>query len=237
MAKRLKSSKRCYNCGCEFTDDNEETVEHIPMKALYTGYSPEYKINRVTVPGCNKCNSEYAKIDQELRDFIGITNDKDDAQLEITTKAVRNITRVNDFWKRLMPSNGELGVEFNLDVLAKIHKKHFKGLFYNKYKTPLSKDYEIRIIADGDEKDSKLVEWVNVFHEQLEIANIPWAVSGHKDIFQYRFVTLRCDEYGVYRIIDDAPNGSDWIICEMLYHKERYAMCLVAKTEFLPPKR
>ena len=232
MAEQIKSSKRCYNCGCVFTDDNKETVEHIPMQALYAGYSPEYKINRITVPGCYKCNHEYAKIDQELRDFIGITNDNDEAQLELTAKAVRNITRVKDFWKRLIPSDGGLGIEFNLDSLAEIHKKHFKGLFYNKYKSPLSKDYEIQVIADGDEKDSKLLYWVKVFHEQFEIANIPWAVSGHQDIFQYRLSTLRCDNEGVYRIVDDIPNGSDWIICEMLYHKERYAMCLAAKQNF-----
>ena len=89
MAEQIKSSKRCYNCGCEFTDDNKETVEHIPMQALYAGYSPEYKINRITVPGCYKCNHEYAKIDQELRDFIGITNDNDEAQLELTAKSCK----------------------------------------------------------------------------------------------------------------------------------------------------
>ena len=49
MAEQMKSLKRCYNCGCEFTDDNKETVEHIPMQALYAGYSPEYKVNRITV--------------------------------------------------------------------------------------------------------------------------------------------------------------------------------------------
>ena len=110
MAEQMKSLKRCYNCGCEFTDDNKETVEHVPMQALYAGYSPEYKVNRITVSGCYKCNHEYAKIDQELRDFIGITNDNDEAQLELTAKAVRNITRVKDFWKRLTPLAGELGV-------------------------------------------------------------------------------------------------------------------------------
>lgn len=236
MAVQIKSLKRCYNCGCEFTDDNKETVEHIPMKALYAGYSPEYKINRITVPGCYKCNHEYAKNDQELRDFIGITNDSNEAQAELTAKAVRNITRVNDFWKRLTSLNGELGIEFNLDILAEIHKKHFKGLFYDKYKFPLSNDYEIQVIADGDEKDYKLLEWVNLFHEQLEIANIPWAVSGHRDIFQYRLSTLRCDKEDVYRIVDDIPNGSDCVICEMIYHKERYAMIIATKTKYLPQK-
>ena len=237
MAEQMKSLKRCYNCGCEFTDDNKETVEHIPMQALYAGYSPEYKVNRITVSGCYKCNHEYAKIDQELRDFIGITNDNDEAQLELTAKAVRNITRVKDFWKRLTPLAGELGVEFNLDILAEIHRKHSKGLFYNKYKIPLSNDYKIQVIADGDEKDSKLVEWANVFHEQLDMANIPWSVSGHQDIFQYRLATLRCDGDDIYKVVDDVPNGSDWIICEMIYHKERYAICLAAKTKFLSPKQ
>lgn len=236
MAERIKSLKRCYNCGCEFTDDNKKTVEHIPMQALYAGYSSDYKNNRITVPGCYKCNHEYAKIDHELRDFIGITNNDNDAQLELTDKAVRNITRVKDFWKRLSPLDGGLGVEFNLDSLAEIHKKHFKGLFYHKYKIPLSKEYEIRVIADGDENDTKLIEYVNIFHEQLEVGNITWSVSGHQDIFQYRLSTLRCDCSDMYKVIDDVPNGSDWIICEMIYHKERYAMCLAAKTKFLPSK-
>lgn len=236
MVKQMKSSKKCYNCGCEFTDDNRETVEHIPMQALYAGYSPEYKINRVTVPGCYKCNHEYAKIDQELRDFIGITNDDNDAQLELTAKAVRNITRVKDFWKRLSPLDAGLGIEFNLDSLAEIHKKHFKGLFYHKYKMPLSKEYEIRVIADGDESDTKLVEYVNIFHEQLEIVNVPWSVSGHHDIFQYRIATFRCGDDNRYRISEGIPNDLDVIICEMIYHKERYAMCLAIKTDFLSPK-
>ena len=150
-------------------------------------------------------------------------------------RQVRNITRVKGFWKRLTPLAGELGVEFDLDILAEIHRKHFKGLFYNKYKIPLSNDYEIQVIADGDEKDSKLVECVNAFHDQLDDENVPWSVSGHQDIFQYRLATLRCDG-GDIKVVDDIPNGSGWIICEMLYHKERYAMCLAAKTEFLPPK-
>lgn len=236
MSAQKKSLKRCYNCGREFTDDNKETVEHIPMQALYAGYSSEYKNNRITVPGCYTCNHEYAKIDQELRDFIGIINNDNDSQLELTAKAVRNITRVKDFWKRLSLLDGGLEVEFNLDSLAKIHKKHFKGLFYHKYRIPLSKEYEIRVIADGDEHDSKLVEYVNIFHQQLGVEPVPWLASGHKDIFQYRLATLRCDGGDIYKVVDDVPNGSDWIICEMIYHKERYAMCLAAKTKFLPPK-
>ena len=28
MAEQMKSLKRCYNCGREFTDDNKETVEN-----------------------------------------------------------------------------------------------------------------------------------------------------------------------------------------------------------------
>ena len=58
-----------------------------------------------------------------------------------------------------------------------------------------------------------------------------------QDIFQYRLATLRCDGDDIYKVVDDVPNGSDWIICEMIYHKERYAICLAAKTKFLSPKQ
>lgn len=234
MVEQRKLFKRCYNCGCEFTDENKETVEHIPMKALYTGYSGIYKINRITVPACFSCNNRYAKTDPELRNLIGVLNEDNKAQSEITAKAARGITREKDFMKRLDFSSGELTIEFDRNVLEEIHQKHFKGLFYNRHRIPLPKSFEIKIITAGDEQDKVLMALGKMFHEQLEKANITWTVSGHQDIFQYRLSTLRCDVSEVYRIVNDIPDGSDFIVCEMIYHKKIDAICLAMKSEFIP---
>lgn len=52
--------KQCFNCGNFFTKE-EITKEHIPAKALYAGYDNEYKLNRITVPSCYKCNQSFSE--------------------------------------------------------------------------------------------------------------------------------------------------------------------------------
>ena len=93
--------KNCYNCGQPvsrksktlFSDDLTVTLknipEHIPAECLFDGFSDEFKINRITVPVCRKCNSDYAKIDAVIRDYIGITNEDTQELNAITDTTVR----------------------------------------------------------------------------------------------------------------------------------------------------
>lgn len=82
----------CYNCRIPLLPaDNKR--EHIPAQNLYEGYSPEYKKNRIVVPCCFTCNNRFSKIDQEIRDFIGIGKETMGSDDIITQKAVRSIMR------------------------------------------------------------------------------------------------------------------------------------------------
>ena len=67
-------AKICYNCGIELNKENL-SVEHVPAKNLYDDLDDTFKINRITVPACKRCNGIYSKIDQEIRDVLAIKND------------------------------------------------------------------------------------------------------------------------------------------------------------------
>jgi hypothetical protein len=78
---------KCCDCGIHL-NKTEKTAEHIPAKNLYSTYPEEYKQNLLTVPACKSLNNRYSKIDQVIRDAIGIMNENDANQLSLTKKAV-----------------------------------------------------------------------------------------------------------------------------------------------------
>lgn len=80
----------CYNCGNEFPEENI-TREHIPAQNLFVGYGNEYKVNRLVVPACFDCNNQYSQIDQEIRDAIGIMNNHNDDQIELTRNRLNQL--------------------------------------------------------------------------------------------------------------------------------------------------
>ena len=72
-------------------EKSNRTKEHIPAKAFFVGYPIDYKNQRKTVPACRTCNEEYAKIDDELRDVIGILNNGEKHKSELTQKSVKKL--------------------------------------------------------------------------------------------------------------------------------------------------
>lgn len=59
----------CYNCGIEL-EDKDVTREHIPARNLFEGYDEKYKVNRLTVPACLKCNGQYSPTDEEFSSYV-----------------------------------------------------------------------------------------------------------------------------------------------------------------------
>jgi len=221
---------RCYNCGIQLTKDTK-TREHIPAQNTFVGYSPEYKKNRITVPACHTCNNEYSKIDQEIRDAIGVINEDNEKQKEITRKAAKSITRNRNWTDRINFRNGQVAsVSFSYNKFKKLHIKNFKGLFYHKYGFPIPENYEIAIIAEGDEGDKKLMgiaqNWYNYVAEGDN-----WNASGHKDIFQFKIKYMTCDENDT---IIDGGDIKDAIafVGVLVYHKTLCPVIFAAKEDF-----
>src|SRR5690554_1565382 len=181
--------KYCYNCGIELNKENR-TKEHIPAQNTFIGYPPEYKLNRLTVPACFDCNNEYSKIDKEIRDAIGILNEDDSKQAEMTKKAVEAIMRDKNWPDRVEMKDGKVvSVSFDYNTFKKLHIKNFKGLFYSKYKHSIPDDYNIEIIAEGDFEDVKLNSIAQFLTDYISEGG-DFQICGHKDIFQYKLKTL-----------------------------------------------
>lgn len=224
--------KLCYNCGIELTKENR-TKEHIPAQNTFIGYPPEYKLNRLTVPACFDCNNQYSKIDKEIRDAIGVMNQDDTKQAELTRKAVESIMGDKDWTSRVDFKDGKVeSVSFSYDTFKQLHIKNFKGVFYDKYGIPIPEGYKIEIIAEGDFEDVKLDKIAQLLGGFVAEGE-DFRVSGHPDIFQYKLKTLTPMHDS--ELINDSPNLENalGVVGVLIYHKNIEAVIIAAKKDYL----
>lgn len=226
------SSMKCYNCQIELTPDTNH-IEHIPAKNLFSTYPDQYKKNLLTVPACYKCNIElYSKIDQEIRDAIGILNESDDLKKALTEKAVRSIMRKSNWKDRLffIEEGKSIKVTFDYENFKSLHIKNFKGLFYNKYGKPITSNYEISTISEGDEKNQKLQEYNEMFRNELE--KIDYEIVGHPKVFKYKIMSLTDNGNGLFVDNKDISKAIGFV-CTMEYHETIKPLVLALKTDFI----
>lgn len=181
VAKRgHQKSQLCYNCRNEI-ETKDITKEHIPARNLFEGYDEKYKVNRITVPACSKCNGKYSPTDEEFRNMIGVIAKRKENQ-KITEKAVKSILRKESGKQRLSISDlGKIsGVSFGQTPIEDFHKKNFKGLFYHQYGTVIPDNYELYVNIDEN-------DWSNVTLGMLGYLKdlFTWNHSGHPDILSY----------------------------------------------------
>lgn len=190
-----------------------ETTEHIPQKCLFNGYGSEYKINIITIPSCRECNTKYSKLENELHDLIGISNDDNDKQIELTKKGVKSIfNKVN--WKDRIYTDEQgnvQGVEFDYEKLAQNHIKNYKGIYYKEFNCIVPFDYNINV-ADRPMNNPALITIL----EFIE-SNAPWKHSGHEDIFRYKIVAFK--NLGGQIVKTQSLSGSIGVFGLLEYHK------------------
>lgn len=222
--------KYCYNCGVELNKTNW-TKEHIPAQCLFDGYDETYKLNRITVPGCKKCNDEYAKIDQEIRDVLAIKNDDVTQKSELTKKGIRSILSKANWKDRVfMDEHGKpTSFDFSYSDLRQIHIKNFKALFVKKYGVIVPEKFQIEIIADGDEN---LLKTAQVIHDYLTHDN-KWKVSGHKDIFKFilKDITIN-NEQTVFAESGDLSKATA-VAGLLVYHDDVGAVVVAGDKDFI----
>lgn len=226
----------CYNCGRKLSK-KEATKEHIPARALFTGYGNEFKVNRLTVPACLKCNNEYSKIDQELRNAIGVTNDDvdDESARELSRKAVKSILNQRNWKNRIfLDFGGKVeAVQFDYSKFKKAVIKDFKGIFHDEFGFALPSSWKVEIISQF-EKDGKLQKAASEIFQYLA-KGITWKQSGHEAIFKYKFKTMAPDENGVLYDSDDLDDA-DNLACVQFYHERMGFIVVASRRTFLNAK-
>jgi|SRR5690606_15722847 len=186
--------KKCYNCRIPLSEleKSNRTKEHIPAKAFFVGYPIKYKNQRKTVPACRICNEEYAKIDDELRDIIGILNNGETHKSELTKKSVRKIiSNKQTLNEKMHVEDDGIFFSFSVNILDQLHKKNFKGIYHIIKNEPISDEYKLDVYSDGH--DEKKLSLGFTFLENIEqLGN--WEKSGHSDIFRFKMAYFDFDK-------------------------------------------
>lgn len=223
--------KRCYDCGVELNSANR-TKEHIPARNLYAGYSEKHKENRLTVPACRDCNFQYSKIDHEVRDAIGIMNENNSDQKELTGKAIRSILRNSNWENRFSGKKGSLpSIQFQMDDFTRLHTKNFKGIFYNAFGIPLPKEFEIGVVSEGHEADKQAMRLAQFFYNYIAFGD-DWSHSGHEDVFRFKikaFCLLDDGQIGETNNMTSAIGVSS----VMIYHNKLCPVIFALKSDFI----
>lgn len=220
--------KQCYNCGVPLSELKkvERTKEHIPARTLFEGYPNDYLINRKTVPACFKCNQEYSRIDDQIRDLVGFTNESDAEKKELTAKTIRKLlSNKKDLNERISIEENSIYLNFNMTTIDKLHFKNFKGIYTIITKKPLSDEYSLDVYSLGhDETKLKLGE---KFLKEIEILE-NWNVSGHENVFRYKMVSIDIDSLQLHEI-NDSNSEPEVIICGMKYNSTVVALVVGMK--------
>jgi ribosomal small subunit protein bTHX len=211
--------------------DNGMTKDHVPQKCLFDEYPPEFKNQRFTVPSCHKCNFEFSQVEHELRDLIGIANEKDDKQKGITKSSVKSILDKPNSESILRKDSQGLvrGVEFDLDKLLLSHVKNFKGVFYKTFGKIFPDNFDIYVL--DNKQPNNFEELVIDFFNK----NCKWIHSGHPDIFKYKISIIKPDKGGLL-VKSDNINDSVGVICQLVYHK-RFTMTVFANKKGIVKKK
>jgi len=220
--------EKCYNCGIDIIDD-KISREHIPAKNIFRDIdnrdNKAYK-NNLIVPACFPCNQKYSKIDQELRDVLGVISN-DLTKEKVTEKAFRSIMRRKDWNTRVTKEskNSRGIVNFSREDLEKTIEKNTKGIFYHEFKTPMPKDFSGNVFLYEELNDELFKNVIN----SLKHANIE-GISGNANIFKYKLRIL--DEFG--KDVKDYNNNTQKmksIVSTQTYYNNFQTLFIATKKE------
>ena len=210
----------CYNCGNEI-DSSKSTKEHIPARSLFEGYDEAYKVNRITVDACLKCNGQYSPTDEEFRNMIGIIAKRKENN-KISEKSVRSILRKDKDNTRLHFEGFDKvsGVTFSKGSIEDFHKKNFKGLFKYQYNKVLLDNYGLWVNIDENDWSKPTLAMLG-FLEMFE-----WKCSGHVEIFKYKLQPFRLHIENPLKKDLIPESDESFYLCLMAYNEEHAALVL-----------
>jgi len=225
----MRPEERCYNCG-DVIIKKEITREHIPAKNLFEGYDVKYKVQRITVSSCLKCNHQYSPTDEDFRNMIG-TIAKRKENNEIANKAQRSLLRKDPARESFtLDSLGKVsGIRLNQITVEDYHKKNFKGLFLHQYGKVFD-DKKYAVYVNIDESDWSLPTLgILGYLKDLFVRK----VSGHEDILNYSIQPFHLGITNSEKN-DLVPNENENIYVGYFdYVKEHAALVIVVRKKYL----
>lgn len=215
-------NKYCYDCGESLEGLSKEEInrEHIPAECLFQGYEGQFTHDLITIRAKRSCNSSYAHIDDELRNFVAILTDGKDNQ-KMLIKTFKSIARKD--LARFKPDDKGLGVSFDYETILGLNEKNFKGIFYYEYGIPIQNEkFKIFNITETEDRDI-LKKYSGDLYARF-IKPLDWKVAGHEDVFRYKIIMLK-EESNDFKPTDNHEEMKV-AICAMHYYKTVFALSM-----------
>jgi len=220
MNKKLKNLYLCYNCGIDLIKIDEEDI---PARNLFVDSTKHGEI--IKVPSCRRCNLEFSKTDDELRDVLAWSNDSITENQKLTKKMGRSLFMNKKVgYKRLSATGGKLFMQFNVGRLYPSHFKNFKGIFVWETGNPLRQHFKFAVMDNFSVAgvSSEIEKFSRIF-EDVEVG-----VSGSKNIFEYRIAGFTKQ---LELVAFDASSKQYLYAAYLVYHQKIKAIVLASDNE------
>jgi hypothetical protein len=197
--KRNSKQKRCAYCGMT---DISLTKEHVIPRMLYPLSKANSRVQRLTIPACEKCNHGWSDDEAHFRNILMLSGEPNQVVTELfNSSVIRGLNekdgkrRVADLWKIMIPEQTETGERHRIypaldKRFLRILRKIVRGLYFYNFGTHIS-----------DEKVSVDILRFSIPPEIIEITPI---LHQEEDIFKYQ--VFEFDNF------DDIPMQSVWLI-------------------------
>lgn len=225
----MKKQQICYNCGNPI-DEKELTKEHVPAKNLFEGYDEKYKVNRITVAACLKCNGEYSPTDEDFRNMIGaIAKRKENNAIAEKTK--RSLLRKDPQKQTFSIDNiGKIsGITLNEITVEQYHKKNFKALFFDKYGRAIDEnEYDIFVNIDENDWSHATLGILGYLKDLFKRFK-----SGHEDILNYSLQPFRLGVTNPSQDDLQPDENENMFVGFFEYNKEHASLVIAVRKGYL----
>lgn len=214
--------ERCYFCGSVKT-----STEHVPPRCLFPEKKDsggiDYRKNLVTVPSCDKHNTQYSKDDEFLmvclagmigNNSVGYEHQKNKVDRALKRRsykllktALKNkkdiIIKSDNKFIHLIKSNPDI------DRLHSIFEKIGYGIYFDYFKTQFTgriKIFPAFFFSDKTNKNYNTFKQLIKDAADNDLADKP-TIGDNPDVFYYQFADV--DNFGVYGLRTRYYGGID----------------------------
>jgi hypothetical protein len=192
----MPNNKLCSYCGKRPATDSE----HVFPRNLYPASKSGSRVQRLTIPSCNECNSGWSDDEVQFRNVLALAGEPNESRRELWETTIRRsfkekdgIRRVHDLIEILHPveidgNDRHMVYPGKDDRVLRIVKKIIRGLCH--HHGVMSPVLEKRV-------------WADILKYQIPEEFLSEMAYEHReqDVAEYRYQVLR--EYGI---------DSAWII-------------------------
>ena len=190
--------KKCAYCG-----EQAQSVDHVIPKSLYPKSIRNQNVRRLTVPSCNKCNTEFSDDEEHFRNIITVGGHNTAIVNELYydkvypsfSKSLRHFRQLVGNMKGVDTPNGKRHIIYpmNDSKFERILRKIFRGLGYHHFGCCVqNENISVDVLRDKIPEFIEGAKWYNFVPEVFEyIFDIYLIDEGYISCWMVKFFENR----------------------------------------------